>query len=154
MLDKSIDGALLALRKQIIRGNGEGLAQVEALCRMRGVDLPAVLPAKRADAARKGLMRAIILDGIRKGCCTQRGLAEYVASQRPEISQCAAYVRTTQALQKLRRAGVVRCKAGERLAKSPALDHMTCYRRVDRAIGKLHTKGYPRQCCKGVWGPV
>jgi len=107
MLDKSIDGALLALRKQIIRGNGEGLAHVEALCRMRGVDMPAVLPAKRADAARKGMMRLIILDGIRQGCTSQRALAAYVANQRPELSPCAAYVRTTQALQKMRRAGIV-----------------------------------------------
>ncbi|WP_333829876.1 hypothetical protein [Pararhodobacter sp.] len=108
MLDKSIDGALLALRKQIIRGNGEGLAHVEALCRLRGVDLPAVLPANRADAARKGLMRLIILDGIRKGYSSQRDLAAYVASKRPELTPCAAYVRTTQALQKMRRAGMVR----------------------------------------------
>jgi len=112
MLDKSIDGALLALRKQIIRGNGEGLAHVEALCRMRCVDMPVVLPAKRADAARKGLMRLIILDGIRKGYSTQRDLAAYVASQRPELSPCVAYVRTTQALQKMRRAGMVRCEGG------------------------------------------
>ncbi|HHX90616.1 MAG TPA: hypothetical protein GX700_12795 [Paracoccus sp.] len=78
MLDKSIDGALLALRKQIIRESGEGLAHVEALCLMRGVDMPAVLPARRADVARKGMMRLIILDGIRKGYSTQRDLAAYV----------------------------------------------------------------------------
>lgn len=112
MLDKSIDGALLALRKQIIRGNGEGLAHVEALCLLRGVDMPAVLPAKRADVARKGMMRLIILDGIRKGYRTQRDLAAYVAIQRPELSPCAAYVRTTQALQKLRRAGILRLNGG------------------------------------------
>jgi len=117
MLDKSIDGALLALRKQIIRGNGEGLAQVEALCRMRGVDMPAVLPAKRADAARRGMMSLIILDGIRKGYTSQRALAAYVASQRPELSPCAAYARTTQALQKLRRAGLVRREDGVWLAR-------------------------------------
>jgi len=116
MLDKTIDSALLALRKQIIRGNSEGLAHVEALCRMRGVDLPAVLPAKRADAARKGLMRVIILDGIRKGYSTQREIAAYVASKRPELSPCAAYVRTTQALQKLRRSGFLKFEGGVWLA--------------------------------------
>lgn len=96
MQDKTIDNALLALRKQLIRANGEGLAHVEALCQLRGVNMPAVLPAKRADAARKGLMRRIILEGIRKGYKTQRDLAAYVASHRPELSPCAAYVRTTQ----------------------------------------------------------
>jgi len=54
MQDKSINGALLALRKQIIRGDLDGLAHVEALLVLRGADLPAVLPAKRQDAAAAG----------------------------------------------------------------------------------------------------
>jgi hypothetical protein len=53
-------------------------------------------------------MRLIILDGIRKGHRTQRELAAYVHSQRPELAARAAYVRTTQALQKLKAAGAVR----------------------------------------------
>jgi hypothetical protein len=54
MQDKTISNALLALRKQIIRGDSDGLAQVETLLRMRSVDMPRVLPAKRSDVARKG----------------------------------------------------------------------------------------------------
>ena len=50
MLDKSMDGARLALRKGIIRGDGAGLEHVEALLALRRVTLPRVLPAKRADA--------------------------------------------------------------------------------------------------------
>ena len=117
MLDKSIDGALLALRKQIIRGNGEGLAHVEALLAMRCVPMPAVLPAKKPDAARKGMMRIIILDGIRRGYRTQRELADYVAGKRPDLAPDAAYSRTTQALQKMRLAEMVQCEGGVWLAQ-------------------------------------
>jgi len=117
MQDKSIDGALLALRKQIIRGNGEGIAHVEALLVMRGVPMPAVLPAKKPDAARKGMMRIIILDGIRQGYRTQRELAAYVAGKRPDLDPRAAYLRTTQALQKMRLAGMVRQESGVWLAQ-------------------------------------
>ena len=38
MLDKSITSALLALRAQIIRGNLDGLDNVEALLVQRGID--------------------------------------------------------------------------------------------------------------------
>ncbi|KPQ06865.1 MAG: hypothetical protein HLUCCA12_07810 [Rhodobacteraceae bacterium HLUCCA12] len=62
-------------------------------------------------------MRMIILDGIRKGYSTQRDLAAYVAIQRPELSTGAAYVRTTQALQKMRRAGIVRHEGSAWLPK-------------------------------------
>jgi hypothetical protein len=108
MLDKTIDCALIALRKQIIRRNGDGLAHVEALLAMRDLPMPAVLPPKRPDAARKGLMRLMLPDGIRKGHRTQRDLAAHVHSQRPELTAKAAYERTTQALQKLKAAGLVR----------------------------------------------
>ena len=50
MSERSINSALLALRKQLIRGDGLGLEHVEALLVMRGVALPCVLPAKRPDA--------------------------------------------------------------------------------------------------------
>lgn len=54
MLYNTINSALLALRKNLIRENAEGLAHVEVLLEMRGVPMPAVLPAKRRDVARKG----------------------------------------------------------------------------------------------------
>jgi hypothetical protein len=61
MQDKSIDGALLAPRKNIIRGRLDGLAHVEALLLLRGVDMPRVLPVKRPDAARRGHMSRMVL---------------------------------------------------------------------------------------------
>ena len=39
MQDKAINNALLALRRQIIRENLDGLAEVETLLRLRGVPL-------------------------------------------------------------------------------------------------------------------
>ena len=79
MQDKSINGALLALRKQIIRGDLDGLAHVEALLAMRGVPMPAVLPAKRRDVARKGHMAAMILEALRHGPKPLRKIAAHVA---------------------------------------------------------------------------
>ena len=109
MLDKSIDNALLALRAQIIRGDGKGLDHVEALLRQRGIDPQAhIVRAKRkADAARKGLMRVIVLDALRDGPKTMREMAQYVRARRPDISPEAAYQRTGQVLAKLKLRGLV-----------------------------------------------
>jgi len=67
MQDKSVNSALLALRKQIIRGDLDGLAHVEALLAMRGVAMPAVLPAKRPDVVRRGHMAVMIPNALRDG---------------------------------------------------------------------------------------
>jgi len=107
MQDNSINGALLALRKQIIRGNLDGLAHVESLLALRGVHMPTVLPAKRNDVARRGHMTAMIIDALRCGPRPLREIAAHVASKRPEISERAAYIRSTQALDKLKRRGLV-----------------------------------------------
>lgn len=108
MQDKSIDNALLALRKQIIRGNLDGLAHVEALLALRGVPMPRVMPDKRPDAARRGHMRWIVLDALRDGPKPFREVVAYVSERRPEITYEAAYQRTGQVLWKLRIAGMVR----------------------------------------------
>jgi hypothetical protein len=94
MQDKSIDGALLALRKQIIRGKLDGLEHVEALLLMRGVDLPRVMPPKRPDAARRGHMARLVIGALREGPKTMRELVPIIADQQPNISQEAAYIRT------------------------------------------------------------
>ena len=47
MQDRPIDSALLGPRKQITRGDGEGLDQVEALLQQRGVHLPCCCPQER-----------------------------------------------------------------------------------------------------------
>ena len=98
MQDKSIDGALLALRKVIIRGNLDGLAHVEALLLLRGVHMPAVLPAKKADVAKRGQMTRLVLDALRTGPKTARQISAIIAPARPEISPDEAHRRTEVAL--------------------------------------------------------
>ncbi len=112
MLDKSINGALLALRKQIIRGKQDGLEHVEALLTMRGVHMRAVLPAKRACAAGRGHSRAWILDALRDGPKRRRDIVRHVASQRDDIPHEIAYRRVDQCLWKMRKTGLVRREDG------------------------------------------
>lgn len=112
MLDKTIDSALLALRRQIIREGQEGLVEVETLLRLRGVSMLKVLPPKRKDVAGKGAMRLILLEGIGRGYRSQRTLTAYVMQRRPELSREDAYTRTSLALAKMRKAGQARCEAG------------------------------------------
>lgn len=107
MQDKSIDGALLALRKQIIRGDLDGLAHVEALLALRGVHMPTVLPAKRKDVAGKGHIAVWIMQALQGGPLPFRGVVAYVATQRPELEPAAVRSRTAQALQKLRHKGMI-----------------------------------------------
>ena len=107
MQDKSIDGALLALRKQIIREKREGLAHVEALLALRGVPMPAVLPAKRKDAAGRGIMSAIILEVLSDVPMPLPQVAAHVASRRPDLGPEFAYQRTVQVLFKMKQRGLV-----------------------------------------------
>lgn len=107
MQERSIDSALIALRKLTIRESRDGLAHVEALLVLRGVRLPAVLPCRRPDAARRGHMSALVMEALRGGPKPLRVIAEHVASERPEISARAAYIRTGQTLDRLKRKGRV-----------------------------------------------
>lgn len=97
---------LLALRKQIIRTNLDGLEHVEALLRSRGVDMPRVKPARRKDVARKGLMTLLVLDILRDGPKPLREVAARVAEARPESSD-RAYHRTAHTLSNMRAKGLV-----------------------------------------------
>ena len=107
MQDKSIDGALLALRKQIVRGNLGGLSHVEALLTLRGVHMPAVLPAKKADVAKRGQMARLVKDSLRRGPMTRLEVASIVVAARPELSLIQANQRTAQALYNLAFIGVL-----------------------------------------------
>lgn len=107
MLDKSIDGALLALRKQIIRGDGVGLEYVEALLILRRVQLPRVMPAKKPDVARRGMLNLLLLSALRGGPKTLQEIVAFVAVHRPNLSHADNYKRTQLALLKLRMKGVV-----------------------------------------------
>lgn len=82
-VDKTIDSALLGLRKKIIRGVRKGLQNVEALLRQRGVALPLVRPAW--SPAGKGIMARMALDALKDGAQTARYMSECIAARRPEI---------------------------------------------------------------------
>ena len=97
MQDKTINNALLALRKQIIRANGDGLAHVEAMLVMRGVHMPAVLPTKLPDVAGKGIVAYLIIQALRGGPKRMSEVAAYVDLKRPEFDFQAANIRTGQA---------------------------------------------------------
>lgn len=107
MQDATIDNALLALRKQIILGGGEGRDHVQALLQMRGVRLPRVLGPKAADAMRKGHMAYMILEALRQRPMTRKELVVRLADKRHDVSQEKLYWRTAYALNKLRVKGLV-----------------------------------------------
>ena len=107
MQDKSIDGALLALRKTIIRGKLDGLAHVEALLVLRAVHMPAVLPAKKPDVAKCGQMSRLVRETLRGGPMTTREISAIVAAARPEISPEVAHRRTEQVLCNMKFAGAL-----------------------------------------------
>ena len=105
-MDKSIDGALLALRRNLVRDGGEGLAHVEALLKLRGVPMPRVLP-KRQCVAGKGMMRLIVLEALRGGPQPLQSVVRHVEARRPELTHRQAYRRCELCLGRLRRAGLV-----------------------------------------------
>ncbi|NJM81883.1 MAG: hypothetical protein HC844_04705 [Tabrizicola sp.] len=110
MQDKTITNALIILRKQIIRGKLDGPAHVYALLAARGID-PAkvrVGPKRKPDQARQGMMRLMVLEALRDGPRTAREVAAQIASWRPEIPPEATHKRTTQAMDRLRVAGLVK----------------------------------------------
>jgi hypothetical protein len=107
MQDKSINGALLALRKQIIRGNLDGMAHVEALLALRGVDMPRVV-VREAPVAKRSTMRWMVLDALRDGPKTRKKIVAYVAPLRPDVPPERLYWRVDAALAKLHHAGKVR----------------------------------------------
>ena len=106
MQDKTINSALLALRKNLIRECGEGLDHVEALLAMRGVPMPAVLPAKRDDVARKGHMARFVVSALKDGPQGVPTLGDRVMAEHPSLTRKAAYNRVYQALLRLERRGM------------------------------------------------
>jgi hypothetical protein len=101
--------ALLHLRAQIIPDRLDGLAHVNALLAQRGVDPAAQLvrAKRRPDAARRGMMRIVVLDALRDGPKCYAEIVALVAARRPEITLEAAYQRAGQASAKLKIGGAV-----------------------------------------------
>lgn len=107
MQDRTINSALLALRKQMIRGEGEGLDHVEALLALRGIHPPRVMPAKRRDVAKRGYMRIWLLDALRKRPMRLAELVEAVRQHQPDVAYDRISRRTSNVLWKMRRDGLV-----------------------------------------------
>lgn len=104
MLDKTIDSALLNLRKQIIRGDGKGRDHVEALLRLRDVPMPRVPKPSKHKSRQLG--RSIIA-ALRDDPRTARQIAEAIAPLLG-LTVSDTYSRLHQALWRLEKAGVVR----------------------------------------------
>lgn len=109
MLDKTIDSALVNLRKQIIRGNLDGLDHLEALLILRGID-PAIqhVTKPRPDnlLARRA-MGMLILDCLRGGPKRGRDVARYLSEREPSVTYAQAMRRVYQGLHRLHKHGVV-----------------------------------------------
>lgn len=82
MQEKSILNVLLHVRAEIIRDGLDGLEHVDALLRARGFD-PAsqAVPRKIARTFGRGKQHQILLEALRAGPDTARGLAEKVAAR-------------------------------------------------------------------------
>lgn len=106
MQDKTINSALLELRKRIIQGNGDGLAHVEALLRQRGVQMRNV-PRIRMKATRSGLLTYMILEALKDGPQTARYVSHRVSERRPELGFDKAHIFASRPLTKLKKRGLV-----------------------------------------------
>ena len=98
MQDRTIDNALLALRKQIIRSQLEGRGQVEKLLRLRDVPIPCVMMY----SAYRGCMKRLILDALQDRPKTLCEVVAHVATGRPELTRETAYQRTAQRLYRMK----------------------------------------------------
>ena len=95
MINETINSVLLALHTQIIHNGLDGLDHVHALLVKRGIDPAAriVRAKRRPDAARRGVMRVVVLDAMRDGPKCFAEIVALVAAKRPEITPEAPYKR-------------------------------------------------------------
>jgi len=110
MQDRTIDNALLALRKQ----GGQQGKLADVLLDMRGVSVPThyqVEPMRRSETAR------LLIEKLGKGPHSTSQLAEAVHKLRPSITRRAAYNRAYQALLRLEERGAVKRLDGVWLAR-------------------------------------
>ena len=107
MQDRTIDNALLALRKQIVLADGKGQEQVEALLAMRGVPLPGVRRRGRPPG-RWGQISRLVLTALSDGPMTLQQLTDYVDQRMPLITREDAYKRVATQLSVMKAQGLVR----------------------------------------------
>ena len=101
MLDKTITNALLQLHAQIVRGNLDGLAHVEALLMARGVVPPRIARAHAGNSLSRHAMRRMMVDALRAGPKGGVAAARYIAEHQPSISYREAQQRVHQALTRM-----------------------------------------------------
>lgn len=100
MQDRTINNALLALRKQ----GGETQELAERLLAMRGVNhLPRIIESP----ARRGDMKRMILGALRDGPKTRKELVAHVVERRTDAPSDRLYWRVDAALSRLRIGGLV-----------------------------------------------
>ena len=120
MLDKSIDAALVELRRQIGRGGLEGQEHVEALMIARGVALRPLSRQLVAVRLPRNYLRRMILAALKGGPMTGPAIAAMVIERTPQIAPDQAYFRAYSAVTRLRYAGlVVKDRKMWRLTHSP-----------------------------------
>lgn len=101
MQDRTINNALLALRKQ---GGTQGKL-AEVLLDMRGVPAPAYY---QDQPLYRGGTKAVILHALREGPQSTQGLGDAIRQLRPDISRRSAANRAYQALLRMEDKGLVR----------------------------------------------
>ena len=106
MQDRTIDNALLALRKRIIREGGEGLDHVEALLAMRGVGMPRIFALKDKPFASREVRRAI-LKALSDGSKSGPDIYRAVMQLRDGMDYQTAQGRVSNVLTKMRQEGLV-----------------------------------------------
>ena len=109
MLDKTIDSALINLRKQIIRGDLDGLEHVNALLVTRGV-YPGILPPsyRRFTQSKRGDTKRAIIAALTDGPKRPSDVARHMCQQMPSLSYQAASARVHQALARMAASGLVK----------------------------------------------
>ena len=107
MLDKSIDAALVELRRQIVRGGLGGHEHVEALLIARGVPLRPMSRQLVAVRLPRNYLRRMILAALRAGPMTGPAIAARVMERTPQIAPEQAYYRAYSAVTRLCYAGLV-----------------------------------------------
>jgi len=106
MQDRSIDNALLALRRGIIRENGGGLEHVEALLRLRGLPIPK--PCAYRDPFPSGELKRAILAALADGPKSGSDLCRHVMALREGMAYRDASKCVSNALRRLKAKGLVR----------------------------------------------
>lgn len=111
MKDATVTGVLHNLRCAILRDGHDGLEQVDALLRLRGVDPESLwTPKKQPKHFARGTLRRAVLGALRDGPARASEIARRV---RGNVLSCARdYKCVYQCLDSLKKAGVVRREGG------------------------------------------